>query len=66
MNQKEAALREEGASAPEAAAGGRCSLQVDVLDEGLDKSKGLYVIDPLMPENMRQKGPNGPGCVLRP
>ena len=59
LDQKEAALREEGASAPEAAAGGRCSLEVDVLDEELDeeldKNAGLYEITPDMPNKVRHK-----------
>jgi hypothetical protein len=37
LRKKEAALKKEGASATEAAAGGRCSLEVNVLDEELDK-----------------------------
>ena len=55
LDQKEAALREGGASAPEAAAGGRCSLEVDVLDEELDKNAGLYKITPDMPNKVRHK-----------
>ena len=37
LRKKEAALKKEGASATEAAAGGRCSLEVNVLDEELVK-----------------------------
>jgi hypothetical protein len=55
LDQKEAVLREEGASAREAAAGSRCSLEVDVLDEELDKNEGLYKITPYVPNKVRQK-----------
>jgi hypothetical protein len=37
LRQKVAALKKEGASATQAAAGGRCSLEVDVLDEEVDR-----------------------------
>jgi hypothetical protein len=66
LRQKEAALKKEGASAPEAAAGGRCSLEVDVLDEKVGKIKGMYEIRPLMPEKMRQGETEDAGLVVSP
>jgi hypothetical protein len=44
---------QEGASAPEAAAGARCSLEVDVLDDEVEKLEGIYEVRPLLPEEMR-------------
>ncbi len=66
LDQKEAALKEEGASAPEAAAGGRCSLEVDVLDEELDKNAGLYEITPLMPKKVRHRDTAQVGLLVSP
>jgi hypothetical protein len=42
-----------GDSAPEAAAGARCSLEVDVLDDEVEKLEGIYEVRPLLPEEMR-------------
>jgi len=66
LDQKEAALREEGASTPEAAAGGRCSLEVDVSDEELDRINGLYEINPLMPKKMRYRESEQAGLLVLP
>jgi len=66
LDQKEAALEEEGASAPEAAAGSRCSLEVNVLDEELDKNAGLYEITPLMPKKVRHRETAQVGLLVSP
>ena len=68
LRQKEAALRKEGASAPEAAAGGRCSLEVDLLDEKADKIKGLevYEVKPLIPHKMGHRQTEQAGLVVSP
>jgi hypothetical protein len=75
LRKKEAALKQEGASATGAAAGGRCSLEVNVLDEELDKdldkskghkSKGMYEIEPLMPKKMQHKDTKQAGLLVLP
>jgi hypothetical protein len=68
LRQKEAALKKVGASAQEAAAGGRCSLEVDVLDEKADKFKDLeaYKIKPNMPKKMGQRETEQAGLVASP
>jgi hypothetical protein len=66
LRQKEAALKKEGASATQAAAGARCSLEVDVLDEKVDKIEGMYEIRPLMPEKMRHRETEDAGLVVSP
>jgi hypothetical protein len=68
LRKKEAALKKEGASATEAAAGGRCSLEVDVLDEKADKLKDLeaYEIKPHMPKKMGQRESEQAGLVASP
>jgi hypothetical protein len=67
LRKKVAALKKAGASAPKAAAGGRCSLEVDVLDEAVDKnSKGMYEIRPQMPTKMRHRETEDGGLVVSP
>jgi hypothetical protein len=68
LRQKEAALKRVGASAQEAAAGSRCSLEVDVLDEKADKFKDLeaYKIKPHMPKKMGQSETEQAGLVASP
>jgi hypothetical protein len=68
LRKKEAALKKEGASATQAAAGGRCSLEVDVLDEKADKLKDLeaYEIKPHMPKKMGQRESEQAGLVVSP
>jgi len=66
LRKKETALKKAGASATKAAAGGRCSLEVDVLDEHLDEMKGLYEIRPLMPEKMGHRDTEQGGLVVEP
>ncbi len=68
MRQKEAALKKVGASAQEAAAGSRCSLEVDVLDEELNKIKdlGAYEIDPQVPQKMRYGETEPAGLIISP
>jgi hypothetical protein len=67
LRQKEAALKREGASASVAAAGGRCSLSVNILDEELDKkSKGLYEITPQMPKQMGHGKTKEAGLLVSP
>jgi hypothetical protein len=66
LHKKVAALKKAGASATQAAAGGRCSLEVDVLDEKMDKIKGLYEISPYVPEKMRYGETEDAGLVVSP
>jgi hypothetical protein len=66
LRKKVAALKKEGASATQAAAGGRCSLEVDVLDEKVDKIKGWYQIRPYVPEKMRNRETEDAGLVVSP
>jgi hypothetical protein len=68
LRQKEAALKKVGASAQEAAAGSRCSLEVEVLDEELNKLKdlGAYEIDPQVPQKMRYGEDEPAGLVISP
>jgi hypothetical protein len=75
LRKKEDALQKEGANDTEAAAGGRCSLEVNVMDEELakelakskgNKSKGLYEIEPLMPEKMQHKDTKQAGLLVLP
>ena len=66
LSEKVAALEKEGASATQAAAGGRCSLEVDVLDEKMDKIEGLYHISPYAPEKMRYRDTKEAGLVVLP
>jgi hypothetical protein len=68
LRQKEAALKKVGASAQEAAAGSRCSLEVEVLDEELKKLKdlGAYEIDPQVPQKMRYGEDEPAGLVISP
>jgi hypothetical protein len=66
LRKKVAALKKVGASATQAAAGGRCSLEVDVLDENVDKIKGLYEIRPYVPEKMRNRETEDAGLVVLP
>src|SRR5829696_2900231 len=68
LRQKETALKKVGASAQQAAAGSRCSLEVELLDEGLDKIKdlGAYEIDPQVPQKMRYGEAEPAGLVISP
>jgi len=66
LRKKVAALKKEGASATQAAAGARCSLEVDVLDEKVDKIKGLYEIRPQMPEKMQFRETEDAGLDVSP
>jgi len=72
LRKKDDALQKEGANDTEAAAGARCSLEVNVLDEELakkskgHKSKGLYDIEPLMPEKMQHKDTKQAGLLVLP
>ncbi len=68
LNQKEAAAREAGASAPEAAAGARCGLEVDVLDEEVRRTleSGMYEIKPQIPEEMRHRETKQAGLLVSP
>jgi hypothetical protein len=66
LRQKEAALKKEGASAPVAAAGGRCSLSVNILDEELDKGEGLYHITPLIPKKIGRGETKPAGLLVTP
>ena len=68
LRQKEAALKKVGASAQEAAAGSRCSLEVEFLDEELNKLKdlGAYEIDPQVPQKMRYGEDEPAGLVISP
>jgi hypothetical protein len=66
LHQKEEAAINAGASVPEAKASARCSLEVDVLDEKVDKIKGMYKIRPYVPEKMRHRETEDAGLVVSP
>jgi hypothetical protein len=66
LHRKEEAAINAGASVPEAQASARCSLEVDVLDEKVDKIKGLYQITPYVPEKMRHRETEDAGLVVSP
>lgn len=66
-NQKKAAATEAGASAPEAAAGAHCGLEVDVSDEELGRpTSGMYKIQPQIPEEMRHRETKQAGLLVTP
>jgi hypothetical protein len=56
----------EGASAPEAAAGARCGVEVGVLDEEVEKMEGWYEVKPLMPEEMWYGETEQAGLLVSP
>jgi hypothetical protein len=66
LREKEAAAMKEGASAPEAAAGARCGVEVDVLDDEVEKIEGMYEVKPLMPEEMRHGETEQAGLLVSP
>jgi hypothetical protein len=66
LRQKEAALKKEGASVPEARAGARCSTEVDVSDDEVKKSNGLFEIIPQMPKEMRLRETEQAGLLVSP
>jgi hypothetical protein len=70
LRKKEVVANNAGASVSEARASARCSLEVNVLDEELDKelakSKGLYEIDPHMPKKMQHKDTKQAGLLVLP
>jgi len=66
LHEKEAAAKKEGASAPEAAAGARCGVEVDVLDDEVEKIEGIYEVQPLMPKEMRRGETEQVGLLVSP
>ena len=66
LHEKEAAAKKEGASAPEAAAGARCGVEVDVLDDEVEEIEGIYEVKPLMPEEMRRGETEQAGLLVSP
>jgi hypothetical protein len=64
--EKVAAAEEEGASATEAAAGAQCSLLVEVADEEVKNTSGMYNIIPGMPEEMGYKKPEQVDLLVLP
>jgi hypothetical protein len=66
LRQKEEALKKEGASVPEARAGARCSTEVDVSDDEVKKSKGLFEIRPQMPKEMGHRETKQAGLLVSP
>jgi hypothetical protein len=66
LREKEAAAMKEGASAPEAAAGARCGVEVGVLDEEVEKMEGWYEVKPLMPEEMWYGETEQAGLLVSP
>jgi hypothetical protein len=66
LREKEVAAMKEGASAPEAAAGARCGVEVGVLDDEGEKLEGLYEVNPLMPEEMSYGETEQVGLLVSP
>jgi hypothetical protein len=66
VRQKEAALIKAGASVPEARAGARCSTELEVSDDELKNSEGLYEILPQVPEEMRLRETKQAGLLVSP
>jgi hypothetical protein len=66
LREKETAAMKEGASAPEAAAGARCGVEVGVLDEEVEKMEGWYEVKPLMPEEMWYGETEQAGLLVSP
>jgi hypothetical protein len=66
VRQKEAALTKAGASVPEARAGARCSTELEVSDDELKNSEGLYEIIPRVPEEMRFRETKQAGLLVSP
>src|ERR687898_671872 len=66
LREKETAAMKEGASAPEAAAGARCGVEVDVLDDEVEEIEGLYEVKPLMPEEMWYGETEQAGLLVSP
>jgi hypothetical protein len=66
LREKEVAAMKEGASAPEAAAGARCGVEVGVLDEEVEKMEGWYEVKPLMPEEMWYGETEQAGLLVSP
>jgi hypothetical protein len=66
LRQKEAAAINAGATVPEARAGARCSTEVEVSDDELEKGKGLYEIIPQIPEEMRLREKEQAGLLVSP
>jgi hypothetical protein len=71
LRQKEAAARDAGASVPEARAGARCSTEVEVSDEDIEKAvkkseEGLYEIIPQMPKEIRRGESEQAGLLISP
>jgi hypothetical protein len=66
LRQKEAAAINAGATVPEARASARCSTEVEVSDKELEKGKGLYEIEPQMPEEIRLRKTQQAGLLVSP
>ncbi len=66
LDQKETAAIEAGASAPEAAAGARCSLEVDVLDDEIRRIPGMYTIKPHIPKEIHHRETGQVGLLVSP
>jgi hypothetical protein len=66
LAQCEAAAEKAGASYLEAAAGARCGLEVDVLDDEVENTSGMYVIKPVIPKEMRNRETKQAGLLVSP
>jgi hypothetical protein len=71
VRQKEAAARDAGASVPEARAAARCSTEVEVSDEEIEKAvkkseEGLYEVIPQIPKDIRLGESEQAGLLVSP
>ncbi len=66
LRQKEAALKREGASGPEARAGALCGTEVEVLDDEVKRIEGLYEIIPLIPKVIGHRETEQAGLLVSP
>lgn len=66
LRQKEAALKREGASDPEARAGALCDTEVQVLDDEVKSIEGLYEIIPLIPKAIGHRDTEQAGLLVSP
>jgi hypothetical protein len=66
LRQKEAALKREGASEPEARAGALCGTEVQVLDDEVKSIEGLYEIIPLIPRVIGHRETEQAGLLVSP
>jgi hypothetical protein len=68
LRKKEEALEGAGADPPEARAGARCGVEVEVLDAGMKRieDQGLFEVTPYLPEEIRLRETEEAGLRVEP